>query len=359
MLGEEIKVLYYTDPTAFQIFGGAEIQILKTKEYLEKMNNNVFVKFFDTFKDRLDEYDILHIFQMRHDCLRTCRLAKIKKLKIALSSIYEKWHPQFETWRHTSLLEKIASKIRMYYSNLKTYNYPTFEELYPYKDFLEAADIIMPTSRMEAEFLSDKFRVNPSKFFPVPIGVEKNFSEATSEFFVQKYGLEDFVLFVGRIEQRKNVLTLLKAYRNIEIPLVIIGHFNYWEREHFEKCKKVAKHNSNVHFLGFVPQEELLSAYAAAKVFVLPSWCELPGLTALEAGLAGCNVVITSVGSTKEYFKDYALYVNPASAGDVKKKILEAYEKEKNQKLKKHILTNYTWEKTAERTLKAYELIFK
>lgn len=154
------------------------------------------------------------------------------------------------------------------------------------------------------------------------------------------------------------MLTLLKAYEDIEIPLVIIGHFNPLEYEYFLECKKVAKHNRNIHFIGYMSpnSEELLSAYAAAKVFVLPSGFETPGLSALEAGLAGCNLVITKGGSTTEYFKNYASYVNPASKEDIKKKILEAYERPKNNELKEHILNNYTWEKTAERTLDAYNL---
>jgi glycosyltransferase involved in cell wall biosynthesis len=352
---EEIRVLYYTDPTAFQIFGGAEIQMLKTKEYLDKMNDNIFVKFFDFFKDELDEYNILHIFQMRPECLSLCRLAKIKGLKIVLSPIY--W-PESETWKYASIIEKMLSKIRIFYSNFKGYNYLTFKKLYPYKDFLEAADIVVPNSRIEAEVLSKEFRINPSKFFPVPVGVEGIFANLKPDFFVKKYGLKDFVLFVGRIEQTKNVLTLLKAYSNIEIPLVIIGHFNLWEHEYFVKCKGLIEHNRNIHYLGFMPpySKELLSAYAAAKVFVLPSWHEIPGLCALEAGLAGCNLVITDRGSTKEYFKDYAFYVNPTSVECIKKKILEAYEKPKDNKLKEHILKNYTWEKTAKRTLAAYDL---
>jgi glycosyltransferase involved in cell wall biosynthesis len=286
-----------------------------------------------------------------------CKLAKTRNLKIAITSIYEKWTQTFEAWKYSSFFEKIVSKTRTYYSNLKIYNYPTFEELYPIKDFLELGDVVMPTSRMEATFLSNKFRINPRKFFPVPVGVDKDPSKATPEFFVQKYGFKDFVLFVGRIEERKNVLTLLKAWRDVEIPLIIIGHYNYRERAYFEECKKVAERNSNTHFLGHVSSQELFSAYAAAKVFVLPSWCELPGIASLEAGLAGCNLVLTKGGSTTEYFKNYASYANPASTEDIKEKILEAYEKPRDNKLKDHILNSYTWEKTAEKTLEGYDFI--
>ena len=141
---EDIKVLFYTDPAAFQLFGGAEIQMLKTKEYLEKLDTHVFVKLFDVFRDRLDEYDILHVFNMRTDCLPIFKLAKTKKLKVVLSPIY--WP---ETEKRVSIIETMG-KARMFFSNLLTYNYATVKALYPFKDFLEIADIILPNSQMEA-----------------------------------------------------------------------------------------------------------------------------------------------------------------------------------------------------------------
>lgn len=353
-MGRHIKILYCTDLTAFQVFGGAEIQMTKTKEYIEKTSDQFYVKLFNIFEDRLDEYDIIHIFNLRSECLSICRLAEKKKLKIVLSPI---WWPE-PGKKYKSIIE-IVGKMRVFFQNLIDYNYPTTKFLYPYKDFLEAAHIILPNSRLETEILSKRFKTNPGKFFVVPNAVDKQLLNVSPDLFVEKYGLEDFVLFVGRIEPRKNLLALLRAYEDIEIPLVIVGHPYPITPEYFNECKKAARNNHNVHFLGFIPphSRELFSAYAAAKVFVLPSWFETPGLAALEAGLAGCNLVITNGGSTTEYFRDYALYVNPASLGDLKEKILIAWEKEKDNKLQKHIVENYTWEKAAERTLDAYRSI--
>jgi glycosyltransferase involved in cell wall biosynthesis len=352
---EEIKVLYFTSPCAFQVYGGAAIQMLKTKEYLEKMNNGVFVKFFDTYNDKLGEYDILHVFQLRPDGLPLCKVAKARGLRIVLSPIY--W-PTTETWSYSSIIEKILSRIRIFYLNYKNYNYPTSRSLYPIKDLLEVASLIVPTSKIEARVLSIDFRINPSKFFPVPVGAEKTFLNARPNLFVQKYGLKDFVLCVARIEQVKNILTLLKAYDDIETPLVIIGDSSRWDYEYYIKCKELIERNHNVHYLGVMPpfSEELLSAYAAAKVFVLPSWHEVSSLAALEAGLAGCNVVVTNRSYLPEYLKDFAWYVNPASAGDIKEKILEACKEPKTDRLKEHILNNYTWERAAKETMEAYEV---
>jgi glycosyltransferase involved in cell wall biosynthesis len=190
---------------------------------------------------------------------------------------------------------------------------------------------------------------------PVPVGVESSFSKSTPTLFIEKYGLSNFVLFVGRIERRKNVRSIINVCKNLELPLVIIGHVNSWEDDYFQECKRVAGDNSNIHFLGSISSEELCSAYATAKVFVLPSGWESPGMSAMEAGLAGCNLVITRVGSTKEYFGDYVSYVNPFSENELRRKITEAYQKPKNQNLSQHLLKNFSWETTARKTLAAYD----
>jgi len=347
-----IRVLYFTYPMAFNDFGGAEVQLIKTKEHLEKLSyakgQRISIKLFDIFHDKLDDFDVLHNFQARIECLSLLRLASIKGLKIVLSPIY--WTSSYTRFSPTGLAR--------FYSNLKFYRMPTFKEVFPLKDILDLADIILPNSQRESFLLSTSFKVDHRKFFVVPNGVDRRFYDARPNIFVEKYGLKDFVLYVGRIDARKNVLSLLKVCKEIGVPTLIIGVYNPFEQGYVAKCKEILESSRNIRFIGFLPygSEDLLSAYAAAKVFVLPSWFETPGLSALEAGLAGCNLVITNRGSTAEYFKDYALYVNPGSTEDIKEKILEAYERPKNNKLKEHILNNYTWEKTAERTLDAYNL---
>jgi glycosyltransferase involved in cell wall biosynthesis len=353
MSRDRIKVLYYTDPTAFQVFGGAEIQLLKTIEYLKRTSSRVETKLFDLFRDKLREFDILHCFQLRSECLSICKLASLEGLRVVISTIYDRWNPTFETGRG-SFLGNAATKIELLLSNLRKYNCVSAKQLYPLRDLLEVADVITPTSKMEANLLSKRFNIDEKKFMPVPVGVESIFSESTPKLFMKKHGLDNFVLFVGRIERRKNVRSIIRVCKDMKLPLVIIGHANSWEDEYFQECKRVAGDKNNIHFLGSISSEELRSAYAAAKVFVLPSGWESPGMSAMEAGLAGCNLVITSVGSTKEYFGNYVSYVNPFSEHDLKRKILESYRRPKDRGLSQHLLKNFSWENTARTTLAAY-----
>jgi len=352
---ESLQVLYSTYPPAFQIFGGAEIQLLKTKEYIEKMNG-CKIRLFDMFTDRLDQYDILHVFFMRPDIFPLCQIAKRVGIKLALSPIY--WRARARTSeKFTNVFGPLG--LARFYSNMKHYKIHTFRELFPSKEILELADIILPNSEMEAELLIQDFRVDRGKFWVVPNGVDERFASAKPDVFEKKYGITDFVLFVGRIDSRKNVLNIIDVCKNLELPLIVIGHLNPAEEEYYVQCRKATQASKNAKMIGFLAHdsEELSSAYAAARVFVLPSYFETPGLTALEAGLAGCNLVVTNQGPTKEYFGEHAWYVNPWSAKDISAKIKEAYDKPKSGLLKKRILENYTWDKVAERTLEAYSRV--
>ena len=99
------------------------------------------------------------------------------------------------------------------------------------------------------------------------------------------------------------------------------------------------------------------SAYAACKVFVLPTWFETPGLAAMEAALAGANLVVTREGSTREYFKEFAEYVNPASVPDIRDKILRALGKTKRPDLARLVRERYVWEKAAQDHIRLYQTL--
>jgi len=69
-----------------------------------------------------------------------------------------------------------------------------------------------------------------------------------------------------------------------------------------------------------------------------------------------CNVVVTHKGDTYDYFEDYAYYCEPDDIQSIKEAIDKAYNNSVNPKLKQKILDNYTWDKTAEATLKGYSM---
>src|SRR3989344_5156520 len=336
-----MKVLMNTMPTSFQVLGGGGIVALKTKEYLEKEGENV--KLFNYWTDKIKEYDILHNIGTGSSCYDVIESAHAQKIPIALTTIYDLHKVSYILKSNASM----KSKMNQIGYNLVNKHLRNFSKV---RKMFDMSDILFPDTWMEGNLLIKEFKIPKEKIFPVPHGVDERFMHATPNEFEDKYKLKDFILYVGRIDIRKNVLSLIKALKGTNIPLVIIGTYEPHLSEYYEKCKKEA--DENVHFLGAFDHESkiLESAYAAAKVVTLPAEYETPGLVALEAGLAGANIVITKNGSTKDYYDKYATYINPEDIIDIKEKLVESYNSPKNNKLKEHIKENFLWGKIAKKT---------
>jgi len=343
-----MRVLYTTYQTAFQFKGGGEVILSKCREYLEK--EKVKVKLYNMWEDRLKDYDLLHNFSVFSECLPLIDAARQFKVPVALHTIY--W-PQTESALKgsTSLSEK-AKKIAYTLSN--KYDILGSSKM---RAMMKKADILFPNSKVEGIMLEKEFKAEKSKIHVVHDGVDSRFFKGSPKEFEKKFGLKDFALYVGRIEPRKNVLGTIRAMKGSEIPLVIVGEGSSTQQDYFEKCKKEA--GKNVHFLGRIEHDSslLVSAYNAARVLALPSWYETPGIVALEAAAAGTRIVITDRGCTKEYFNDFASYVNPNDTQAIRKSIEDAFRQEKNPELARLIKKEYTWEKVAKELIEGYKKI--
>nr|WP_242531484.1 glycosyltransferase [Priestia flexa] len=164
----------------------------------------------------------------------------------------------------------------------------------------------------------------------------------------------DVVLCVGRIEPRKNQLNLVKAMQGLDINLILVGKVHSTQMNYFAKVKKIVDESPNIKIIDEIEHEQLFNLYKSAKVHVLPSWYDTPGLVSLEASVNGCNIVVTNRGTTEEYFESDAYYCEPDNIVSIKNAIVQAYNNPYNDNLKRKILKEYTWKNTAEKTIMAY-----
>ncbi|MCE7934076.1 MAG: glycosyltransferase [Chlorobi bacterium CHB2] len=202
------------------------------------------------------------------------------------------------------------------------------------------------------------FGVDARHIHVVPNGVNLRFADATPELFLREYGIHNPVLNVGHIGSlRKNVLGLLKAMERVDAPLVLIGKIH--RGEYADRCLQLAKKNPRVQIIEGLPNDSdlLASAYAAAPVFALPSFFETPGIAALEAALAGANVVITPHGGTRDYFGEEGRYVNPNSTESIANGINAALAAPPSTTLRQRIAAEYSWERVGQLTLQAYQKV--
>jgi glycosyltransferase involved in cell wall biosynthesis len=179
--------------------------------------------------------------------------------------------------------------------------------------------------------------------------------------FKEKYGLkENYLLFVGTLQPRKNIVRLIEAFSMLkdEIQLIIIGKKG-WLYEEILNAPKKFNAEDRIRFLDFVPDEDLSLFYKNALCFVLPSLYEGFGLPILEAMNCGCPVIAGNISSLPEAGGDAALYVDPLSVADIKKKLeIIIGDKDLREKLIKkghEQVKKFSWEKTAGETLKELE----
>jgi len=222
-------------------------------------------------------------------------------------------------------------------------------------DILSWAARVLPNSHAEGALVAEGYDVPKEKITVVPNGVDGRFASADPGLFKRTYGLEDVILNVGHIgHTRKNVLTLIRALATIDHPAVIIGRII--KSPYGDACVREAARHKHILLIDGLPNdgELLASAYAASRVFALPSLFETPGIAALEAGLAGANITITKYGGTQEYFGAMANYVDPGSVESVRAGILAALARPRSATLREHIRKHYLWQTIAEQTAKEY-----
>lgn len=336
---DDFRVLFHTYDWAFQRPGGGEVQLMKTQEHLEQLG--VRVDRFDRWSTRLQDYPLVHSFSLLP--YEFWNPVKLAGCALAVSTIH--WPYVAQPSVRAQVKQLIVQTGKRLLGMVDAPGRP-----------FHHVDVFFPNSQMEADLLCQAYQLDPARMHVVPNGVEERFAAATPDLFIREYGLEDFILSVGRVDGRKNQLTLIRALKELGRPIVCIGEPVLGEEPYLEQCKREG--GSNVHFLGKIDHRSPLleSAYAAAAVLALPSYIETPGLCALEAGLAGTPLVVTEQGCTHEYFGEHAAYVHPSDPEGIRaavKRVLDA--PPDPRALQERIHSRYLWKHAAAATRAGYE----
>lgn len=238
------------------------------------------------------------------------------------------------------------------------------------EDSLLQANGIVTISRFTKESLMEKFAVDESKVRVIYLGIDHGYWDDVSPELLSKtesdYSLpSSFLLFVGALEKRKNLLNLIEALKIIhknqqKIPLILAGR----KGDEFQRLKNAIRRQSLepwVKMLGYVPDADLKNLYRLASLLVFPSFCEGFGLPVLEAMVSGLPVVASQSSAIEEVAKDAALYCDPQAPEEMADKILLALKDESLchelvERGKKRAL-DFSWEKTAAETLSFYEKV--
>lgn len=235
---------------------------------------------------------------------------------------------------------------------------------------LKTADKIIADSKNTKKDLINYFNVPEEKIRVILLAADEKFKPLNKEGIKevkQNYNLNfSFILYVGTLEPRKNIPSLIKAFyklkrKNINYKLVITGKKGRKYKEIFETIDKLNL-QKDVIFTGYVSDEDLPALYKAADLFVYPSLYEGFGLPPLEAMACGTPVITSNTSSLPEVVGDAGIMVNPY---DVDGLADAMYEVLTNDELREDMIKKglerakmFSWEKCAKETLDVYEEVY-
>ena len=236
---------------------------------------------------------------------------------------------------------------------------------------LKSVDAILTDSVISKKDIVSILNIPDKKVFVVHLSADNVFkkilvSKDSKNKLLKKYNLpEKFGLYVGDATANKNLPRLIDAIIGGSVPLVMVGKAlsetatdtNSWNRDLVIVQNKI-KNNPLFFPIGFVSSEDLVLLYNCATFLIMPSLYEGFGLPILEAMKCGCPVITTKEGSIPEIAGDSAFYVDAYSVANISEGVKKVFDSEVvRQDLSRMGLaqaSKFSWEKTAEATIKVY-----
>ena len=261
--------------------------------------------------------------------------------------------------------------------DLSWYHFPEFyslkmrlwHKLLNPKYLIKKCHTLITPSNATKQDLLNTYSVQSSLINIIPHGISSAFHP---EMESRDHGIRSrlklpkrFALFVGTLEPRKNILSVIEAikqYRELsrdDLHLVLVGSWGWNTNELRRRLWRKDVH-SWVHKLGYIKSEDIPAIYRSATIFVWPSFYEGFGLPVLEALACGTPVITSHVSSMPEIAENSAIYIDPFNIQDItnaiksvvqSKPLLDQLRKNGLEQAKK-----FTWEKTAKETIKLFEI---
>ncbi len=195
------------------------------------------------------------------------------------------------------------------------------------------SDRIITGSKATKSDIIEHFGIDEDKITVTPYGVSENYHPITDQRklkeILKNLGLEiGYILYVGALQPRKNIVRLLKAFellkkdRGIHEKLVIVGK-KAWLYEDIFKTYDSLSCRDDIIILDYVQEAYLPYIYNGAKIFVYPSLYEGFGLPPLEAMACGTPVAVSKAPAMPEVVDNAGIYFNPKSVDSIAEAIHE------------------------------------
>lgn len=239
-----------------------------------------------------------------------------------------------------------------------------------YRDIAKRADRIICDSQSTRQDFIRFFPEAEPKTCVIHMGVDEQFfprPEEEVERVKRKYGVQsDYILYVGELSRRKNILRMFEAFRHARdqlgenVQFVAAGKLTYGKEE-ILKYIRDNRCDAQILLPGYIPEEDLPALYSGARLFLFATLYEGFGLPILEALGCGTPVVTSDVSAMPEIGGGLVSEVDPYSENQISSAIGNILG-ERTPRMSPHdkqleYVRSFTWEKTVRKTLEVHRLV--
>lgn len=363
-----MKIVFLTRIDSFSKFGGDTYQLQMYKKELEKKGHVIEIANNLNVPSGFDFYIIVNLDRPLEFIIYYNKLKKMNLLnKTLILSIHHSYEQInfYENNYRKGLQQLILNMNNNFHSREKIKN--LFRGLLNRKLFKYAfTQFFLNVKKIQRE------SIERSSIIAIAEGeikeIEKDYQVTVKKFGIVKNGvnlIEDVkniqqpqrdieILVAGRIEPRKNTLSVAEYFKDKKIKVCFVGGLNENFSEYTAQFEKIVGASDHLEYLGKVTPDEMRNLYLRSKIHLSCSWFEVASLVDLEAYAYGCHTISSQFGHTKDYLNDRIFYINPNHMEVLDEMIQQLLSKDNDINTQFNFISeNYTW-KMSTQSLEKY-----
>ncbi len=339
-----MRILFHGYNTCCQNESGGVQNRMRTIQTLLGSREGIETELFNPYMSKIEDFDIFHFFMLNYENYDLMNFAKRMGKKVVLSSIINIKNG------------KIIDRYRKYYNKLP---FLTTQRINHY--LINSADVVITESSKESQFINEHYKVSFDKLKVIPNGISLR-QYAGRDIYDKIGNVEKYVVVIGRFDENKNQLNVVKALKGTGVDVVFIGGPAPYSTLYYDECVKTAGDDSHFHFIGWVEHgsDLFLSALSNADTMVFPSYQETFGLVALEAGVSGCKLALSQTLPILGYKSLENCYqFAPQSPNSIRESVLKALSDSRSMDIAERIKKEFSWETIIDQHVQLYSSLLK
>jgi len=300
---KKLSVLLTTYHEAFVVRGGGEYELLSVADGLRQYG--IIADIYGPYSRPIEFYDVVLHFSVHGGGLALLRMVKAHRKPVVL-------------WPNLWAKALNIDAIKAIHEHVELADYVAFKSAAEANNFTALVDV-PKEKQVRCKAVADMSYLKSSP----------------RSLFRDLYGVRDYALWMGIIEPGKNQLSIISPLKELGIPLVVVG--KYRDKAYYDACRKAG--GNEALFIDSLPQrsEIVRSAFQNARFYVELS-LEPAGLSALEAGLSGCRMLLSDSDWSREHFLEHAEYADPLSSQSIAEGVKQVLQRPVfNSALKDHV----------------------